>query len=188
MLLQRALDSESDLTWTYFYQAFEPWVKSRVRASCFRYGLADDLVDHFVNLTYFRCWRSLHGKADRLKDFRHALNYLRMCTRSAVLDSVKNRPSTAEVELDTERLVTPHQESDDFDRLWQFVLEEVRDEKDRLLVDCYIVQDLKPREILEAYPEHWQDTEAIKTDWQRVRRHLRRNYNIRQWFHVDDTI
>ena len=187
-LLQQALRSEADVPWTDFYQAFEPWVTSRVRTYCCRYRLSDDLVGHFVNLSYFRYWHSLHGKPEKLRDFQHALNYLRICTRSSVLDSMKNRTHALEQELDTDRIIAPPPPNDDFEKLWAFVEEELADDKDRLLVNCYIVQDLKPKEILDAYPDVWHSTEEIKVAWQRVRRQLRRNYAIRQWFGIDETI
>jgi hypothetical protein len=188
MLLQEALKSDADQPWTYFYLAFEPWVTNRVRGYCFRYNLSDTLVDHFVNITFFRYWQSLNGKADKLNDFQHALNYLRVCARSTVLDSTKNRTETLEQELDTERLVAPAPRRDEFESLWQLVLEEVQDETERLLIRCYVVEDMKPREILEHYPGYWQDADEIKVVWQRVRRQLRRSYAIRRWFDYDETI
>lgn len=187
-LLQQALSSNAEDAWTYFYRAFEPWITSRARGYCFRYSLSDTLVDHFVNVTYFRFWRSLHGKSHKIKDFRHALNYLRTCARSTVLDSIKSSTETNAQELDAERLVAAPTQTNDFDQLWQLVLETFEDAKDQLLVHCYIIQDLKPREILEAYAEHWQSTDEIKVDWQRIRRQLRRNYRVRQWFDIDNTI
>ena len=189
-LLLRALSpsEESQQGWTYFYLAFESWVTNRVRGFCFRYNLADGMIDHFVNITFFRYWQSLHGKPHKLKDFQHAVNYLRVCAHSTVLDSTKKRGEALEQELDTERLVAPASNRDDFDALWQLVLEAVEDEKDRLLIHCYIVQDLKPREILDEYGDQWRDADEIKVAWQRVRRQLRRSYAIRRWFNINDTI
>jgi len=187
-LLQRALTSESDQPWTFFYMAFESWVTNRVRSYCFRYRLSHGLVDHFVNITFFRYWHSLQGKPHKLRDFQHALNYLRVCARSTVLDSTKNRTETVEQELDTEQLVAPAHIRDDFDALWQLVQDTIEDENDRLLIHCYIVQDRKPKDILAAYPERWQDADEIKVVWQRVRRQLRRSYAIRRWFDIDETI
>ena len=187
-LLNRALTSESDEPWTYFYLAFEPWVNSRVRSYCFRYRLSDTLVDHFVNITFFRYWRSLHGKPEKLTDYRHALNYLRVCARSTVLDSTKNSTQTSDQELDTDQMAAPPVRHDDFDRLWQIVLDEIENDRDRLLVHCYIVQDLKPRSILDEYAGIWEDTYEIKKEWQRVRRQMRRSYALRQWFGIADTI
>ena len=184
-LLNHSLTASTDLPWTYFYRAFEPWVVQRVRGYCFRYQLSDTLVDHFVNITFFRYWKSLQGKPEKLKNFKHALNYLRVCARSTVLDSTKNRIATHEQELDPERLVAPPAEPDEFEQLWSLICQVIPNERDQQLIYCYIVLDLKPREIMREFPGLWPDVNQIKVDWQRVRRQLRRNSEINGWFNVD---
>jgi hypothetical protein len=75
---------------------------------------------------------------------------------------------------------------DEFAELWAIIEQELTDPHDRQLTYCYCVLHLKPQAILKHMPGVYADTKQIKTEWQRVRRQLRRNMALRLWFGIRD--
>jgi hypothetical protein len=183
--MRLALDSDNEMAFEYFSAAFNDWMLTQARFACFRYGVTDERDDNVASGAYSRFWQSLHGKSSRLKDYEHGLRYLIRCARSAVLDNTKGF-SVDPNPLEDERDIPDESREDNSEELWQLIKAVITDEKDLLLVDCYILQGLKPRHILEEFPDVWRDTEEIRVNWQRVRRRLRRNGGIRRWFDIDD--
>jgi len=52
--------------------------------------------------------------------------------------------------------------------------------RDRLLARCAFVEDLKPRQIVKAYPAHWKDEREVSVELYRLRRLLRNDPDLRR--------
>jgi hypothetical protein len=64
--------------------------------------------------------------------------------------------------------------------LWRQIEYLLADSHDRLLARCAFVEDLKPRQIVKAYPAHWKDEREVSVELYRIRRLLRNDPNLRR--------
>ena len=64
--------------------------------------------------------------------------------------------------------------------LWRQIEQLLADPRDRLLARCAFVEDLKPRQIIKAYPTHWKDEREISVELYRIRRLLRNDPELRR--------
>ena len=52
--------------------------------------------------------------------------------------------------------------------------------RDRLLARCAFAEDLKPRQIIKAYPSRWKDEREVSIELYRIRRLLRNDPELRR--------
>jgi hypothetical protein len=63
--------------------------------------------------------------------------------------------------------------------LWRRVERVLTDPRDRLLARCVFVEDLKPRQIVQAYRGQWKDEREVSVELYRIRRLLRNDPELR---------
>jgi hypothetical protein len=64
--------------------------------------------------------------------------------------------------------------------LWRQIERLLPDPRDRLLARCAFVEDLKPRQIVKAYPSRWRDEREVSVELYRIRRLLRNDPELRK--------
>jgi hypothetical protein len=185
-LIEHALMDDDHDAWTCFYKVYTTPVTTWVAYFSNRYGVSSQFRDLLVNRALFRYWRLLNRRFTKLRDYQHAINYLRLCVKSSVYDYAPPADRFVEVELTPQHATVSDPPVDEFAELWAIIEQELTDPHDRQLTYCYCVLHLKPQAILKHMPGVYADTKQIKTEWQRVRRQLRRNMALRLWFGIRD--
>ena len=161
-LFRRALDGESNEAWTAMYRGLETWVTLQVRLFCYKFSVTNENPDFFVNISFFRYWRALRGQFnEKINDFEHSILFLRRVIRSVIVDHQRKHPIDKEL-VDN---MFAHEPQEPIQELLEVIYQIIDDEKDRLHVHCRLVQRLKPRDIVELYPEHWSSNQ-LRVDWQ----------------------
>ena len=74
----------------------------------------------------------------------------------------------------------------DGQRLWQFIRDHLHDEKERIVIHCSFVLDIKPQEIYELYPQLFESVDEIYRIKQNVITRLRRDPELRKLLGLDD--
>ena len=134
------------------------WTRRSLRAPIPREHEAD-----WVTRAFERFWLAVGPEGSRFRDLPAALQYLKLCVRSVVMDDVRARRAVDLEPLEDldERRITgcpgaarsaPDVESVVFDRLgsrdlWQTILETLSGRDERLVIYLSFVQGMKPAEI-----------------------------------------
>jgi hypothetical protein len=182
-LLRRALAGELSDAFTRVYQIYERqvliWVHSH--SGFVRSG---ESADYFVSTAWSAFYFALRGpKFDSFPSLPQVLAYLKLCVHTAIAQYLRDQepvpttpielaPHVAHLpDLGTRIVAT---------ELWRQIEQLLTDPRDRLLARCAFVEDLKPRQIVKAYPAHWQDEREVSIDLYRIRRLLRNDPELRR--------
>ena len=165
-LFRRALEDGDPAAWEALVSRYRGLVLDWVRRAR-RGPIPHEHEDDWVTRTFERFWLAVGPEGSRFRDLAAALQYLKLCVRSVVLDDVRASQQAAIEpldDLDERRVVgtpgaartAPDVESVVFDRmasreLWQAVLDSLPDEDERLIAYLSFVQEMKPAEIVAAH-------------------------------------
>ncbi|HJZ46235.1 MAG TPA: hypothetical protein VKE41_03680 [Roseiflexaceae bacterium] len=182
-LLRRALADELSDAFTRVYQIYERqvliWVHSH--GGFVRSG---ESADYFVSAAWSAFFFALRGpKFDSFPSLPQVLAYLKLCVHTAIAQYLRDEAPASATSLD-ERPDVAH--APDLGtriaaaELWRRIERLLPDPRDRLLARCAFVQDLKPRQIVQAYPTRWKDEREVSVELYRIRRLLRNDAELRK--------
>ena len=162
LLFRNALEGGDPAAWEAIVSRYRGLVLDWVRRAR-RGPIPHELEDDWVTRTFERFWMAVGPEGSRFRDLAAALQYLKLCVRSVVLDDVRASQQAAIEpldDLDERRVIgtpgaartAPDVESVVFDRmasreLWQAVLDSLPDADERLIAYLSFVQGMKPAEI-----------------------------------------
>jgi hypothetical protein len=198
-LFRRALEHGDQAAWETIVRRYRglvlDWVRRITNARIPR-----EQEDDWVTRAFERFWLAVGRQGNRFRDLAAALQYLKLCVRSVVLDEARARQSAAAEPIDgvDERHFATHgvlgagsglttdAETVVLGRfaardLWRAVLEALPDEDERIVANLSFVQGLKPGEIAAVHPQRF----ASVADVYRVKRNaidrLRRCPSVLTW-------
>jgi hypothetical protein len=195
-LFQRAIVNGTEQAWHYLYGQYSPlvsgWVREhKVFASC------DEEVQYFVNGAFARFGRTCtREKFAAFAGLKQLLTYLQACVHSEIIDYYRRlrseplsaSPSDVEV-LSSRRSDTGQTQLEMVERreaFWACVKRFLNSEQEEIVLVCFFIWDLKPREIYGIYPGKFKDVEEVHAVKDNLVRRLRRNTDLAACFAAYD--
>jgi hypothetical protein len=182
-LLRRALADQPPDAFTRVYQIYERQVLVWVHSHS-GFARSSESADYFVSTAWSTFYFALRGpKFDSFPSLPQVLAYLKLCVHTAIAQYLRDQQPAPTLPLDDvpnaahlpdlgARIVAAE--------LWQQIEQLLTDPRDRLLARCVFAEDLKPRQIIKAYPMHWKDEREISVEPYRIRRLLRNDLDLRR--------
>lgn len=194
-LFRRAVVEKNEAAWGLIVEQYRPLVVGWVERHP-AYATIDENADQFAIHAFEKFWQAMTPqKFYSFPDLKALLSYLKMCVHSGVMDYLRaHKRSSTEVELD-ERIVATASRTDaarrtgmeetvvqrvQGDELWRQIEARLKDGKERLVVHCIFVQDLKPRQIMTEYGDVFADVKEIYRVKENVLTRLRRDQALQR--------
>ena len=190
-LFRRAIVQRDESAWAVIYQQYQPLVASWVRANQSFYHSGEEL-QYFVNRAFEKMWNYIPArKFRRFSDLNSLLRYLKMCVASAIIDHTRVHSKLQLEELAEASPVNtldPHGlalealviQRSQAEELWQLLKSLASSKKEaRLLYGIYVL-GLKPREILQSYPEEFKNVQEIYRVKENLLERLSRNQALKE--------
>ncbi|HEX9056230.1 MAG TPA: hypothetical protein VF818_01765 [Ktedonobacterales bacterium] len=182
-LFRRALADGSQDALTRVYQIYEPQVRSWVYGHS-RFAQANESADFFAHAAMSAFYFAVRGpRFARFATLPQVLTYLKVCVHSAIAQHLRDHESAPTISLQAagDPGDMPHLEAEvEMAELWEYICRLLPDERDRILAHCAFVQDLKPRQIVRAYPGYWSHVRDVSIALYRIRRILRTDLDLQQ--------
>ena len=186
-LLRRALAEGLQDAFTHVYQVYERQVFAWVHSHS-GFGRTGENADYFVTSAWSTFYFALRGaKFAGFSGLPQVLAYLKLCVHTAIAQYLRDQQAPAgflpAMPLDEapDAAHTPDLATRIAAReLWRQIERVLPDPNDRLLARCAFVEDLKPRQILKAYPGQWKDEREVSLELYRIRRVLRGDPELRK--------
>lgn len=162
------------LNWVYSHQRFEQTGES---------------AEYFASAALSAFYFALRGpKFERFPALAQVLSYLKLCVHTAIAQYLRDQQPAATAILDDATTIT---DTSDLDaqvlaaELWGEICRLLPDERERTLARCVFLQDLKPRQIVQAHPKQWNSEREVSVALYRIRRVLRNDLALRRRAGVD---
>lgn len=175
-LLRRALGEASSEAFTRVYQIYERQVLAWVYSHS-RFGQTGEDAEFFAGTALRTFYFALRGpKFDKFPSLPQVLAYLKLCVHTAIAQYIRDQQPAPTTPIDDvgELAHTPDlgTRADAAD-LWLHICQLLPEERDRSLARYAFMHDLKPRQIVSAYPSEWRDEREVSVALYRIRRTLR---------------
>ena len=182
-LLRRALANELSEAFTRVYQNYERQVMIWVYGHS-RFAQTGEDADYFAGLAWSAFYFALRGpKFAGFGSLPQVLAYLKMCVHSAIAQYLRDQQPGALAQLDDAMYVAHTPELGlriDAAEIWECIARALPNARDQLLARCVFMQDLKPRQIMQAFPKQWSGEREVSLDLYRIRRLLRNDPELRK--------
>lgn len=188
-LFRRALVEKDQQAWGYIYLQYRPLVRAWVERHNAFPALGESAA-YFVNRAFEKMWSAVPPeKFERFSDLKGLLRYLQMCVHSVIIDEVRRSEryryaAGLDDAISAPGTTTPSVERHvlqevDRTKVWTCLEERMRSEKERLVLECAFVLDLKPRMIAARYPEIFRSVDEVYRVKQNLLARLRRDSELR---------
>jgi hypothetical protein len=107
------------------------------------------------------------------QDFSHVMRYIKLCVRSSVQDAWRQHRLN-EVELGENDATAQRSNEVDASELWGQIDAICKNRLERRLARAVLIEEMKPREILQRYPEHFSTVDQVKQARQTLMKRIRR--------------
>jgi hypothetical protein len=188
-LLRRALAEGVADAFTQVYQIYERRVLSWVLGHS-RFTATGEDASYFAGTAWSTFYFALRGpKFAAFPTLPQALSYLKLCVHTSIAQYIRDQQPGAALSLDAAAYAG--QASDLSARamaasVWRRIRALLPDDGDLLLARCVFAEDLKPRQIIAAYPGRWRDEREISVEIYRIRRNLRKDTELRALLGLDE--
>jgi hypothetical protein len=184
-LLRRALADGLSDAFTRVYQIYERQVLVWVHSHS-GFARSGESADYFVSTAWSTFYFALRGpKFASFPSLPQVLAYLKLCVHTAIAQYLRDQEPVPTMPIE----LAPHvAHLPDLgtriaaSELWRRIEQLLPDPHDRLLARCVFVDDLKPRQIVKAYPAIWNDERDVSVELYRIRRLLRNDSELRRMF------
>lgn len=180
-LFRRALAEDRGDAFTLVYQIYERQVLAWVLHHS-RFPQTGESAEFFAAAALRTFYFALRGpKFERFPALPQVLAYLKLCVHTAIAQYIRDQRPDALLPLDNAATLA---DTPDLGmraaalEIWQHICRLLPDERDRLLAYCAFALDLKPRQIVERYPERWRDERDVSLALYRIRRVLRQDAEL----------
>ncbi|MBV7338918.1 hypothetical protein KFU94_64005 [Chloroflexi bacterium TSY] len=193
-LFRRAIVEKNEQCWSAIYQQYHQliyrWIKNYINNQPAYQHIS---IDEEVQNVFMNFWRAYSAeKLDKAKGLASVLQYLKACAGTTILQEIrklkkrKNQPALVVASDDSEAALVASDDSPDqalFQQLeaaqvWEIVDGICHDEKDRIVARLSLVSNLKPRFILDKYPDLFTDIKELYTRRQNLKERLARDTEL----------
>lgn len=187
-LLRRAILLRDQLAWSYVYEQYHTQVARWVKGNPSFEKCQEDET-YFVNGAFARF--ASEYTPDKLSESVHlgqALNYLKLCVGSTIIDHLRSQKSPETVELpkrvvygagnSIEKTVEQRELAH---QLWHRIVSKLRTGEERAAIECVFVLHMKGEQIMAQYPHLFPDVQRVYRTLENVLKRLRRDPQLRQW-------
>jgi len=179
-LFRRAINGGSQAAWDAIYKQYEALIHSWI-------GKNDTHQEDLIQESYAKFIHAFQNKYElaRFPTISAVIGIWRTITKNVVIDQgraqereQRNIPLLAEsidgyyMDGDIEQL--------DRQKLIQKIEDLLKDDEERRVFEARFGFDMKPAEIAQKYPEHFDSSEAVSTIVERIKLRLKRNKTIQQ--------
>jgi hypothetical protein len=190
-LFRRAILQQNEQAWARIFAQYQHLVSHWVERNAAFATSGEDVV-YFVNRAFEKMWLGITPKKfETFSDLKSILRYLQMCVNSVLVDFVRQKEYKLVLEsiedfdyqLHGEETAVEDQIAKDFrrDEFWGWLKQQFNDEKEKYVVYGMFVLALKPREILEQYPDMFQGIQDVYRVKENLVARLRRNDEFRRF-------
>jgi DNA-directed RNA polymerase specialized sigma24 family protein len=185
-LFRRAIIVKDAAAWDAIIELYD----GLVRSWCRRSGASEhDDINELVQIVWVKFWQNFTSdKLQRAAQFPQVLIYLKLCSRSAVLDAKRRQAATLLPDDDQagadpspppdERFVDGEQRAS----FWMLVEGHLHDDLERLLLWLIYDQGLRPAEVHARHPDLFPTAADVYRISRNVLDRLRRSPGLRDWF------
>lgn len=165
-LCRRALMLQSEIAWAALMRVYGQLVAHWVRNHP-SFTSSSEEETYFVNRAFERLWRNVACKPRKFEKFdslEAILRFVKLCVHSAVMDDGPNRVPVAEVpieKVETLLIGQPNIQLNTHNEFWQMVQRYLNNEAERIAIAGYFLYDMKNREVVQQYPDLFQNTKQL---------------------------
>lgn len=194
-LFRRAFQGKDDLAWKEILENYNNTITGWVVR---HYGFASsgmeaqDVIGDVIKKILSTMTAEKFGRFTNLPAL---LGYLKLCVHSVIVDCKRtaeynNLSAWEEMsEMEASKEMSPDEQAEDRSErqtLWTMLYDRLPDPKERLVIECSFVHDLKPQQILQKFRDKFSDIDEIYRIKQNVITRLRRDAEFQKRFGVDD--
>ncbi|MGD9894259.1 MAG: hypothetical protein AB7R89_02075 [Dehalococcoidia bacterium] len=186
-LFRRAVVGREDAAWAGLHVLFG----RQIVGWCRRSGAPEDDVDEFAQRAWVKFWQSYTpAKFGVARDFAQVLRYVKLCSRSVVLDAARRQPATVRLDGDLHiaaSIAAPdaaYLQSEACTALWQLVEAHLHDERERVLVRLTFGLGMRSAEIQAHRPDLFPSVQDVYRLTRYVLDRLKRSDRLRDWFNT----
>ncbi len=182
-LFRRAIVQDDQRAWQALYEQYRRLVGKWALGS-------DAKLDDLVHDAFARFWQGIHGQdfCKRLPTMKEVMSYLKRCARTLAIDTARRREYqerirealTAEKNAAGESLDNTALEQVFSQELRTYLYNQMRDEHERAVFEAYCI-GLKPREIVEQYPDHFANIGQVYRTRERIVSRLAGDPMVQKW-------
>ena len=172
-LFRRAIEQKDETAWTVIVNQYEKLVRAWVRRHR-SFPMADENQDYFVNRTFDSFWSAFNRdpqKLSRFSNLKSLLQYLKLCTYTAVQEYVDRRMHPRHMTLSEKPIEAVAERIDSINSVdermiasivWHHVLGAVKTEQERVITEDFLLYNMKPREIYARNSELFTDVDQVR--------------------------
>lgn len=201
-LFRRALSERNESAWAAVTELYHGMVKKWILNHS-KFADSGEEADYFVNRAFERLWRYVAckpGKFAQFDELASILQYLKLCAHASVMDdapalsvpTVSFAPDDGYAYTEDPADMTGGDESYreiEQSELWQTIESYLLDETERIVLFGFFVEGLKNRELLNLYPDRFEDAKQISNKRTAILRRLSRNEEfteiLQEFFYAD---
>lgn len=177
-LLRRALAEEDQEAISRVEQIYQSQVRSWV-SNHSQFAATGETVEYFASRAFSKLYFALRGERfARFAGLPQIMQFLKKCVHTGIMDHM--RRELPEDPLDESNVPSADGPSD-FGALWAYICGLLPDECERILIECRFLLGLRPAQIVQDFPDCWQDARDVSVALQRVRRRLSSDPGLRDW-------
>lgn len=189
-LFRRAIAGRDQECW----QALMSLYHDHVLHWCLRSGAGFGDGEEMAAAAWVKFWQSYTAEkfAGAAGSTSAVLGYLKLCSRSVVLDELRRRARFVPLEEgqhDAENGMEEQSHADiepiDAPSFWRLVDEHLRDERDRLIVHLTYELGLRPAEIQHRHPDLFPSIRDVYRITRNILDRLRRSSALATWLNTD---
>ena len=188
-LFRHALQEQNSAAFNAIYRTYEPQVRRWVYQHS-HYPAAQEEADHFVQQSLTKFYFALRGRDfDRFEHISQVMQYLKLCVHSAIMQYWRKTQSRRMHQVDDESSLLNVAVSPNFLTplaAWERIATLLPEARDQRLAHAAFAQGLKPSEIVEEFPDDWEDVQQIYSKLYRIRRVLRDDEELRTILSVSE--
>jgi hypothetical protein len=185
-LFRRALARRDDRAFAHLIANYTPLVDGWVRRHP-AFPSSGEEASFFVAAAFEKLWQAVPPA--RFGDFpnvKKLLRYLKLCVASCVIDHLRGRVGAHSLDEDGRSAVPepaaaePKLSRIEREELWGEVLKRTQNLQERTVAHACLTLQLKPAEVLQEYPDIFEDVREIYRVKQNLIERLRRDQDLRR--------
>jgi DNA-directed RNA polymerase specialized sigma24 family protein len=192
-MIRRAIVEQDQRCWVGMTEIY----RDLVLGWCRRSGGDEAALADLAADAWARFWQnySVEKLNGAVRNTAAVLSYLKLCTRSVVLDEARRRDRLVSLdqshaenfnEIEGTAVVSSCVEPADQQAFWSLILRHLKDDRERLLVYLSYELDLTPAEIQRRYPELFPAVDDVYKGRRNILDRLGRSKNLTRWLASQD--